>query len=94
MQEKSTVVVPIVHLNGDSAKTLIQNLETVYDALSVAYKALREVAPHQRNFYPQPGLYEDYMKQHRARLQALHDLQESLIRELEGIQAQDPRRIL
>ncbi len=95
-QTAPTLVVPIVHMNGSSAKTLIANLEKAYVAVNDASKVLREIAPHARDYYvsPDPDLYNKARVQHDHRLLGLHAIMDSLVAELEGIQAQNPKRIL
>lgn len=81
------VITPIIHLNGDRKETLIRNLKTAYDALSAARKALRECAPNGRNYYPVPGRLQQAEAQHRARQEAVQAVMESLVAEVEGIEA-------
>ena len=73
----TNIITPIIHLNGDSFRTLTDQLEHAYEAVCAAEKALRAAAPNARNFYPDPGRYERALAQHRTRLGLLAELRES-----------------
>lgn len=85
------IILPIIHLNGDSADTLIANLKKQYRSLSTAMITLKRGAPNARNYYPDPGRYEQALEQFNRRHQLLKDMQEELLVELQGIQCQAKR---
>lgn len=85
------VICPIIHLNGDTAETLKQQLQDVYRALSGVEKALKNNAPHARNYYVEAGLFEQANQQHCKRMAAIQAMRKSLIEELQGIEAQESR---
>ena len=88
----SDIITPIIHLNGDRKATLVNALETAYDALSAAERALCACAPNGRNYYPDPGRYEKAERQHVARLAHLAALLASLEGEMNAIQRENPER--
>lgn len=89
-----SVIVPRIHLNGSSAKTLIRNLENQYVAVRDLMKLLREGFPHGRDYYVEPGLYEKARAQQERRLRMLDSLKQELLAELGGIQGQIAARSL
>ena len=70
-------VMPVVHMNGTSMESLLEQRETVYTALTTALDAFREVSPNPRDYYVGvPGLFEQAVAQYNRRtatLQALRD---------------------
>jgi hypothetical protein len=82
------VVAPIIHLNGDRAETLLDQLEAVYSALSDALAALRQAGPNGRNYYPEDGLLEKAIAQHQRRMRAITDMQEEIVAECDAINEQ------
>jgi hypothetical protein len=72
------VVSPVIHLNGTSKDRLLESLSDAYHALSIAYEKLRECAPNGRDYYPQPGLMEKAVEQHRQRQQHIQDVLTSI----------------
>jgi hypothetical protein len=84
--EKGTTIAPIVHLNGTSKSDLINALSTAANAVSSAEKALRETAPHGRDYYvhKNPNAYRIALDHYRVRQEKLasiiEDLQEIAIK--------------
>jgi hypothetical protein len=74
------IVLPIIHMNGDTRETLLANLSNLYSALREADRALCQCSPNGRNFYPVPGLMEKAVAQHRRRQATLA----ALIAEIEA----------
>ena len=74
------LVLPIIHMNGDTRETLIGNLSELYTALREADRALCQCGPNGRNYYPVPGLMEKAVEQHRRRQATLA----ALIAEIEA----------
>jgi hypothetical protein len=85
-----SVIVPIVHLNGDRFATLMDQLTAAYDAVCAAEKALQGAAPNARNYYPVDGLFEQAVAQHRARQAHLVALRKSLAAEMVILSAAYP----
>jgi predicted HAD superfamily phosphohydrolase len=82
-KEKSvTLIVPILHLNGTSKQELVQLRCQAYRALDKAIEALKNMAPHGRDYYPVPGLLTKAQEQHLRRLKALADVQAELEEEV------------
>ena len=86
------IILPIVHLNGTSPDSLIEEREVAFRGLYDAYAAMRQMAPNGRDYYPEPGLLERAIEQHDRRLRAIHDLQSELEYEVKMIQANRGRR--
>lgn len=74
MPEKPDVVVPVVHLNGTSAKELLELREDAFLALDKARDALCKMAPNGRDYYPDPGRMDKALAQHERRLRSVTDL--------------------
>ena len=72
--ETQNIVIPIVHLNGTSRKSLIAQREEFYSKLFSAARALCEMGPNGRDYYPEPGRMEKAIAQHERRLSILRDL--------------------
>lgn len=72
--DMSHIVLPIVHLNGTSAESLINARDEAYRALSDALMAFREVAPNGRDYYPDPGRMERAVAQHQRRCETIYGL--------------------
>ena len=86
MLEHRKVVLPFIHLNGDRAETLVENLSEVYDAMCDVEEKLRQCSPNARNAYPCDGLMEKLVEQHSHRLNLLGELKLSVLEEAQGIQ--------
>lgn len=80
----NTIIAPIIHLNGDRPETLCSALERAYIAVGTALLALKETAPNARNYYPQPGLFEQAVAQYQQRIAALKAVRLSLVAEHEA----------
>lgn len=92
MQTLAEVVLPIVHMNGDTKSTLIGNLVQAYKALRAAQKALADGCPNARNYYPIPGRYDLARAQYLARQDQIEAVMRSLVAEVEGINKTYPDR--
>ena len=79
-------VIPIVHLNGSGREALINLRLDYYRKLGEAREALAEMAPHGRDYYPIPGLYELAREQHDRRMAAINTLHEDIEAEILAIQ--------
>lgn len=81
------IVIPVVHLNGDRKHVLAAQLEDAYAALRKAQHALQACTPNQRNFYVsrEAEHFERAMAQHKARVEALQLVKESLVAEAQAM---------
>jgi hypothetical protein len=62
------VIVPVVHLNGDTLDMLESGFQDVADALSKALRLMQEHHPNARNYYP-TGNFNDAVRQHEDRVE-------------------------
>jgi hypothetical protein len=90
MSDRPKVVVPIVHLNGTSAKSLKDALDKTYDALTAVMDALREGGPNGRDYYLEPGKLDKAIAQQRRRMETVKALQDEIEAEMVGIDEQCP----
>ena len=83
------IIVPTIHPNGDTAKTLIEQLLSVRNALVSTTGALRDAAPNARNYYPQGDMaFTAARNQYNRRMDALLNIQDEILADLRGIQKQ------
>jgi hypothetical protein len=77
----ATVTKPTVHLNGTDRATLLVQLTGATTALHAAHDALREAAPHERDYYvsDDPEAYRKASREHRDRLERLSGVLAELI---------------
>ena len=80
------IILPVIHLNGDRATTLLTRLESAVTAVAAALDALQATAPNGRNYYLVPGRLELATQQHTARKEHLQHVFQSLTAEIRGIQ--------
>jgi hypothetical protein len=84
------IVTPIIHPNGDRQEALISTMKRAYVAIKDAQKALRETAPHGRNFYPEEGRMQRAEEQYRRRQEALQSVMDSLVAECNQMRDENP----
>jgi hypothetical protein len=66
------MIVPTVHLNGSGRKSLLDGLERAGSALHEAIKALDDIAPNGRDYYPQgEGAFKQASAEHQVRVARL-----------------------
>jgi hypothetical protein len=84
------MITPTIHMNGDTAKTLIEQWKAVYTASNALLEALRAARPNGRNFYPQ-GERAIFIAQdeHRRREKAVLSIAADACEMLKAIRAQD-----
>ena len=76
-----TVIVPMIHLNGTSADSLMGAIDAAHDAIGQAYEMLKQCSPNGRDYYTHataPQAMTTAQDEHRARLLSLHNLQAEL----------------
>ena len=84
---------PYINRNGASLDSLLQARKAAYLAVLDAERALRECAPHGRDYQGAPaGAYESALAQFETRLGALVKLAHDLREEALFIQGQEPER--
>lgn len=76
------LITPIVHLNGTSADSLLEQREQVYCKLGEVLDALKQMAPNGRDYYPEPGRLEKAEVQHRRRMLAVQELHDEIEAEM------------
>lgn len=66
------MMIPTVHLNGDTADRLVEQNRNVADAARALLEALAEASPNARNFYVQgPNAFSQAASEHTARCEAV-----------------------
>jgi hypothetical protein len=80
-------IVPSIHLNGSNPEDLVNLRLDAYRALHAAQDAICAMAPHERDYYPEPELFGRAYMQHYQRLQALSLIMSDLVAEAEAIQS-------
>ena len=88
-QSEHDVVVPIVHMNGTSRAELLKLRKAAYLALREAEKALMQMSPNGRDYYPEPGLMEKALTQHDRRLKTVAGLMDELVIEADRIECEE-----
>lgn len=83
------IITPIIHLNGSGKRALLDQLCTAYRAVQDAMDALRQCAGNGRDFYPEPGRFERYERQHQERYMHLKTVLDSLQAETIKIQQEN-----
>ena len=85
----SNLIVPTVHLNGDSKRALHAQYEAAEEAVYEAINALNEITVHGRDYCPQGNdAINDAVEQHRQFRQALHTVKTHLSEIACAIEAQ------
>ena len=80
MSDSQTVVLPLIHLNGTSKEALLNGTCAIGHALRAVLEALREHAPNQRDYYPDPP-----RAQHARREETVKALYRELLAEAVAI---------
>jgi hypothetical protein len=71
----STIQCPRLNLNGTSADELLSQIDSAIFALNKAATAMREAAPHGRDYQTiAPGAYSDARQEHEERLSRIATL--------------------
>lgn len=73
------MIFPTIHLNGTSARDLLQKLSDASVAVQDAIRAVRATCPNARDYYPQGDLaITKALEEHSARLASLAAVQTEL----------------
>lgn len=84
---RDKLVVPMVHLNGDTEDTLMRGLEESHHVLNQAMEVMRMMAPNARNYYTiGNAAYGQASDQYRVMCQRIFDTQAEIQAIMEGIQ--------
>jgi hypothetical protein len=66
---------PTIHLNGTRKTELGDGYEAAYNALQLAYDAIKQTSPNGRDYYTQdPSAWGKADRQHFERLKRVHDV--------------------
>ena len=86
------ITIPTVHMNGTAYKDLFEPARAAMDAIRAADKALIEMTPNGRDYYPQgDSAFTNARQQHEQRRQALRNMLSELEDLAIGIQDQGRR---
>ncbi len=73
------IQVPLIHLNGTAAESLLEAIENAHAAIGDALHKMREVAPNGRDYYPLgPEALTRAIREHRERCHALDQVRTEL----------------
>jgi len=73
------MITPTIHLNGTSRDSLLTGYRNAYDAVDDAISALKQTAPHGRDYYVQgDNVITAAVSEHFARLNALESVKTQL----------------
>lgn len=79
MSKTKTLQCPMIHLNGSSAQTLLEDLSDAYSAVNAAMDVMRKVGPNGRDFYTMgPEAMTLATDQHRSRCLKLQNVLDEL----------------
>lgn len=71
----AVLLAPLLHLNGSSAKTLLDGYRAAHTALYDALVAMRESAPNARDYYPQgDDAFNQARREHDARVATVNNV--------------------
>lgn len=77
-QAMTAPVLPVIHLNGTSRASLLDNACEVGRAVGEALRILHAHGPNQRDYYPDPPRWAAVQVQHAARVAALQAVYQSI----------------
>ena len=81
------LIVPRVHMNGDTKATLTEGLNAASHAVVAAKEGLRQTAPNARNFYViSPSAFAVAVEQYRSRQERLQSVYDELLAIFEAIE--------
>ncbi len=85
--KKHDLIVPTVHMNGTNRESLLEQREVFYQAICGAAEALKQMAPHGRDYYiAEPGTFERATAQHERRQKTLDSLAQEILDEARILQ--------
>lgn len=81
-EARTRLAIPTIHMNGSNAGALIEALMTARSKLMDAMRAMQDVCPNGRDYYPQGhAAMQEALRQHANRMHSL----DAITRELEEI---------
>lgn len=91
MTEKLTVTLPVIHINGTSAKTLKDEIKVAVAAIDAAKKSIEAMTVHARDHYVKADKqsYEFARNEHIERLKRLQTTRDELTILWNGISDQE-----
>ncbi len=89
-KDTKTIQCPLIHLNGTTADSLIEELNEAYIAIDAALDAMRKIGPNGRDYYPLgPEAMEAATTQHRSRAMRLQNVKDELEAIINAIDAKE-----
>lgn len=85
------MIIPTIHLNGTSKKTLLEDLQNAHEKIREAMSALAYTAPHERDYYVKKDAqfaYAQAREEHGYRVTMLRKILSELEQLADGIQSQ------
>jgi hypothetical protein len=67
-------ITPTIHMNGTSAKMLLNDYENAYYAVDAAIESLLKIEFNARDYYPIDGAWDEAVKQREQQFRNLYDL--------------------
>jgi hypothetical protein len=77
--------VPEIVNGGTGRAQLTAAYEVALDALAIAFRAVRDIAPQRRDYPSNDGAMDFALEEHRSRLLSLNNLQNEIDAILDGI---------
>lgn len=77
-----TLALPFIHLNGSSAKSLMEQYRAAYESIGESIKSLDRIDLHMRDYYPLPratSVFQQAQAEMKARYIALEKIQNELM---------------
>ena len=92
--EPSTIIYPVINLNGTSSNELIEQNKAVWSALETALQRMREAMPHGRDFQTAGGMFiaEKAQEQRRGWMAEVEKIQANYVSIIEDLIIQDGSR--
>lgn len=91
----AVLLAPLLHLNGSSAQALLDGYRTAHTALYDALVAMRESAPHTRDYYPQgDDAFYQARCEHDARVAAVNNILAQYEMIIENVDEQADARLI
>lgn len=70
---------PIIHMNGSSAESLMKEYRSALDALQAAIEAFGDIDFNMRDYYPVVGAWEKALSERNQHRQALNSAYQYLL---------------
>ena len=73
-----TVSTPIIHMNGTPKERLLEQWEEAYSAVKTAYNKLARAGPNERDYYLEPGRFDNALSEHFERMKKIRSVLDDL----------------